>query len=70
MRIYRHRQVCKSPCLLRQHHCSYQVFVCQAGDLMLQAGFNPGLWGQLQILCQELLLAIVFFFQTLDLSSQ
>lgn len=70
MTTYRHRQACKTPCLLQQHHCPYQVLVCQPGDLMLQTGFNAGLRGQLQILCQELLLAIVFFLQTLDLTSQ
>lgn len=37
---------------------------------MLEAGLDPGLWGQLQVLGQELLLAVVFLPQALDLSAQ
>lgn len=37
---------------------------------MLEARFDPGFRGQLQVLCQQLLLPIVFLFQTLNLSPE
>lgn len=37
---------------------------------MLQAGLDAGLGRQLQVLRQELLLAVVLLLQTLDLTSQ
>lgn len=37
---------------------------------MLQAGLDAGLRGQLQVLGQQLLLAVVFFLQALDLPSE
>lgn len=50
--------------------CPYQVFVGEPGDLVLQAGLDAGLRGQLQVLCQQLLLPVVLFLQALDLPSQ
>ncbi|KAL0601108.1 hypothetical protein AAY473_027301, partial [Plecturocebus cupreus] len=40
------------------------------GDLMLQAGLNTGLWGQLQVLGQQLLLSVVLLLQALDLPTE
>lgn len=49
---------------------AYQVLVGETGDLVLQAGFDPGLWRQLQVLCQELLLTVVLLLHTLQLAAQ
>lgn len=54
----------------RAGHSPYQVFVGQPGDLVLQAGLDAGLWGQLQVLGQQLLLPVVLFLQALDLPAQ
>lgn len=48
----------------------YQVFVGQPGDLVLQAGLDAGLWGQLQVLGQQLLLPVVLLLQALDLPAK
>lgn len=48
----------------------YQVFVGQPGDLVLQAGLDAGLGGQLQVLGQQLLLPVVLFLQVLDLPTE
>ena len=48
----------------------YQIFVGQPGDLVLQAGLDAGLRGQLQVLGQQLLLPVVLLLQALDLSTQ
>lgn len=49
---------------------AYQVLVGEPCDLVLQTGFNPGLWRQLKVLGQELLLAIVFLLDILQLAAQ
>lgn len=48
----------------------YQVLVGQPGDLVLQAGLDAGLRGQLQVLGQQLLLPVVLFLQALDLPTE
>lgn len=49
---------------------AYQVLVGEPGDLVLQAGFDAGLWRQLQVLSQELLLTVVLLLHTLQLAAQ
>lgn len=49
---------------------AYQVLVGEPGDLVLQAGFDAGLWRQLQVLRQELLLTVVLLLHTLQLAAQ
>lgn len=49
---------------------AYQVLVGEPCDLVLQTGFNSGLWRQLKVLGQELLLTIVFLLDMLQLTAQ
>lgn len=49
---------------------SHQVFIGQPGDLVLQAGLDAGLRGQLQVLGQQLLLPVVLLLQALDLAAE
>lgn len=49
---------------------TYQVLVGEPRDLMLQTGFDSGLWRQLEILRQELLLTIVLLLDILQLTTQ
>lgn len=48
----------------------HQVFIGQPGDLVLQAGLDAGLRGQLQVLSQQLLLPVVLLLQALDLAAE
>lgn len=48
----------------------YQVLIGEPGDLVLQTGFNPGLWRQLKVLSQQLLLPVVFLFHVLQFTTQ
>lgn len=48
----------------------HQVFIGQPGDLVLQAGLDAGLRGQLQVLGQQLLLPVVLLLQALDLATE
>lgn len=57
--------VCLSVCV-----AAYQVLVGESGDLVLQAGFDSGLWRQLQVLGQELLLTVVLLLHALQLAAQ
>lgn len=59
-------------CVLRSvaWHLPYQVLVGEPGDLVLQAGLDAGLWGQLQVLGQQLLLPVVLLLQALDLPAE
>lgn len=59
----------KKPAAQRPHP-AHQVLVGQPRDLMLQAGLDAGLWGQLQVLGQQLLLPVILLFQALDLPSE
>lgn len=49
---------------------AYQVLVGEPGDLVLQAGFDPGLGRQLQVLGQQLLLPVVLLLHVLQLAAQ
>lgn len=49
---------------------AYQVLVGEAGDLVLQTGFDSGLWRQLEVLSQELLLTVVLLLHILQLATQ
>lgn len=49
---------------------AHQVLIGQPGDLVLQAGLDAGLGGQLQVLGQQLLLPVVLLLQALDLPAE
>lgn len=49
---------------------AYQVLVGESGDLVLQTGFDSGLWRQLEVLGQELLLTVVLLLCILQLAAQ
>lgn len=53
----------------RVRAAAYQVLVGEPSDLVLQTGFDSGLWGQLEVLGQKLLLTVVLLFDILQLST-
>ena len=57
--------VCVCACV-----AAYQVLVGEPCDLVLQTGFDSGLWGQLEVLGQKLLLTVVLLLDVLQLATQ
>lgn len=48
---------------------AYQVLVGEPSDLVLQTGFDSGLWRQLEVLGQKLLLTVVLLLDILQFSA-